>query len=88
MEAALSALGERTFHARQIYRWIYRAGVDDIGQMTDLSLPLRTKLQDEFVVGTPRVRSDQTSTDGTRNSCSSWPTAGRSSRCSSPTPRR
>ena len=66
LEAALAAEGWEPFHARQIYRWIYRRGVDDIGQMTDLSLPLRTKLQEEFVVGMPRVRNDQTSTDGTR----------------------
>ncbi len=66
MEAALAALGEQAFHARQIYRWVYRRGVDDIGQMTDLSRSLRAKLQNECVVSTPLVRSDQTSTDGTR----------------------
>ena len=66
MEAALSARGEQAFHARQIYRWIYRRGVDDVGQMTDLSRQLRARLQDEFAVATPRIRSDQRSTDGTR----------------------
>jgi 23S rRNA (adenine2503-C2)-methyltransferase len=66
LEAALAERGEQAFHARQIYRWIYRRGVGDPGQMTDLSRPLRTRLQDEFVVSTPAVRSEQLSSDGTR----------------------
>jgi len=66
IEAALVARGEQAFHARQIYRWVYRRGVDDIGQMTDLSRQLRARLQDEFAVATPLIRSDQRSTDGTR----------------------
>jgi 23S rRNA (adenine2503-C2)-methyltransferase len=66
IEAALQARGEQAFHGRQIYRWVYRRGVGDIGQMTDLSRPLRARLQDEFQVSTPRVSSEQLSTDGTR----------------------
>jgi 23S rRNA (adenine2503-C2)-methyltransferase len=66
MEAALAARGEQTFHARQVFRWIYRRGVADFGQMTDLSRPLRAKLQDEFTLSTPAVRSEQLSSDGTR----------------------
>ena len=34
--------------------------------MTDLSRPLRARLQDEFVVSTPAIRSEQRSSDGTR----------------------
>ena len=66
MEAALVARGEQAFHARQIYRWVYRRGVTDIAQMTDLSRGTRAKLQDEFEVSTPRVSSEQLSSDGTR----------------------
>src|SRR5689334_21320536 len=66
MEAALVSRGEQAFHARQIYRWVYRRGVTDIGLMTDLSRGTRAKLQDEFEVSSPRVRSEQQSADGTR----------------------
>src|SRR6188472_405909 len=66
LEAGLAERGEQPFHARQIYRWIYRRGVAEASQMTDLSRPLRTRLQDEFVVSTPAVRSEQLSSDGTR----------------------
>jgi 23S rRNA (adenine2503-C2)-methyltransferase len=66
IEAALVARGDQAFHARQIYRWIYRRGIDDLDQMTDLSRPLRARLREEFAVSTPRLRSEQLSSDGTR----------------------
>jgi 23S rRNA (adenine2503-C2)-methyltransferase len=66
LEALLAESGSEAFHARQIFRWIYRYGVTDFGRMTDLSRTLRVRLQDEFVISTPRVVSDETSTDGTR----------------------
>jgi 23S rRNA (adenine2503-C2)-methyltransferase len=66
LEAALVARGDQAFHARQIFRWIYRRGVPELGEMTDLSRPLRARLQDEFHVSTPRVTSEQLSSDGTR----------------------
>src|SRR6188768_1937000 len=66
IETALAARGEPAFHARQIYRWVYRRAQPDLEQMTDLSRPLRARLQDEFVVSTPAIRSEQRSTDGTR----------------------
>ena len=65
LEAALSAVGAEPFHARQIYRWIYRRGVTDFAAMTDLSQALRQQLAERFVVITPAVRRTQRSTDGT-----------------------
>jgi 23S rRNA (adenine2503-C2)-methyltransferase len=66
LEAALEARGCERFHARQLYRWIYRRGVTEIDRMTDLSLGLRARLREEFTVTTPRVVSDERSVDGTR----------------------
>ena len=66
LEAALDARGVERFHARQLYRWIYKRGVTDIERMTDLSRDLRTRLQSEFTIATPRIVSDETSVDGTR----------------------
>ena len=66
LETALEQRGVERFHARQIYRWIYRRGVTDWDQMTDLSRTLRARLQEEFVIRTPRVVSDERSVDGTR----------------------
>jgi 23S rRNA (adenine2503-C2)-methyltransferase len=66
LEALLQTNGAERFHARQIYRWIYRYGVTDFGRMTDISRALRTRLEAEFVINTPRLVSDERSTDGTR----------------------
>jgi len=66
MEAALAARGAESFHARQVYRWIYRRGETDFGRMTDLSRSLRSQLLDEFIVSTPKVSSELLSSDGTR----------------------
>ena len=65
LEVAIGQLGVQPFHARQIYRWIYRRGVADFARMTDLSLGLRQRLEHRFVVGTPTVEKRQRSTDGT-----------------------
>jgi len=66
LEAALEAQGHERFHARQLYRWIYKRGITDFERMTDLSLPLRARLAEEFRITTPRIVSDETSVDGTR----------------------
>jgi len=65
LENALEKRGHKRFHARQIFRWIYRRGVTDVAAMTDLSRELRTALADEFTVTTPQIVSRERSTDGT-----------------------
>jgi 23S rRNA (adenine2503-C2)-methyltransferase len=54
------------FHARQLYRWIFKRGVIDFDLMTDLSKTLRTRVREEFTLTTPVVVSDELSVDGTR----------------------
>ena len=66
MEALLQTHGAEPFHARQLFRWIYRRGISDFGLMTDLSKTLRTRLKTDFSVRTPEVESQQQSADGTR----------------------
>ena len=58
-------LGERPFHARQIYRWIHQRGVTDFEQMTDLSKSLRAKLRDRCALDPLAKDLEQRSTDGT-----------------------
>jgi 23S rRNA (adenine2503-C2)-methyltransferase len=66
LEAALDARGVERFHARQLYRWIYKRGITVFERMTDLSRDLRARLHTEFSISTPRVVSDERSVDGTR----------------------
>jgi 23S rRNA (adenine2503-C2)-methyltransferase len=66
LEAALEARGVERFHARQLYRWIYRRGITEPDRMTDLSRQLRARLRQDLIVSTPRIVNDETSVDGTR----------------------
>ena len=66
LEAALESRGYQPFHARQIYRWIYKRGETDVAKMTDLSRALREHLGAAFTLSTPRVVGDDLSIDGTR----------------------
>ena len=66
LEAALEARGGERFHARQVFRWVYRRGLSDMERMTDLSRALRERLAAEFSLTTPGIVSDERSADGTR----------------------
>ncbi|HYU77627.1 MAG TPA: 23S rRNA (adenine(2503)-C(2))-methyltransferase RlmN [Vicinamibacterales bacterium] len=66
MEALLQGRGYPRFHARQIYRWIWKRGVTDFAQMTDLSRALRARLSEEFIVRTPEIVRRDFSSDGTQ----------------------
>jgi 23S rRNA (adenine2503-C2)-methyltransferase len=66
LEDALDARGVQRFHARQLYRWIYKRAITDFSEMTDLSRALRTQLAEEFAIATPKVVGDDLSRDGTR----------------------
>lgn len=66
LESVLEADGWERFHARQLFRWIYRRGVTDFGRMTDLPRSLRTHLEAGFSISTPHVVADECSVDGTR----------------------
>jgi len=65
LEDTLEALGTRRFHARQVFRWIYRKGVTDTGDMTDLGRPLRESLARRAHVCTPQTVGRDVSADGT-----------------------
>ncbi len=65
LEAELESQGNARYHARQIYRWVYRHGVDDFERMTNLSRGLRRQLAATMKVSTPRVESTDRSPDGT-----------------------
>ena len=66
LEDALETHGGERFHARQLFRWIYKRGITEFDRMTDLSKAMRARLSAEFAVVTPKVASEQRSTDGTR----------------------
>ncbi len=66
LEDFVESLGHRRFHARQIYRWIWKRGVTDTAEMTDLSRELREALAVRAEVRTPQVVKHDKSEDGTQ----------------------
>jgi 23S rRNA (adenine2503-C2)-methyltransferase len=65
LESALAELGYPRFHAGQIFRWIYRRGVTDAEDMTDLPRELRAAVAANFRLTTPALVQRERSIDGT-----------------------
>lgn len=54
------------FAAKQIAGWLYRRGVTDIDQMSDLSKANRAKLAERYTIGLSVPIKESVSTDGTK----------------------
>jgi len=65
LESLLSIQGAERFHARQIYRWVYRHGLEQFDGMTDLSRRLRDNLTGTLAFSTPQIANRERSSDGT-----------------------
>lgn len=66
MEAFLSRLGKEKYRARQIFKWLYRKGVDRFDDMTDLARSFREEIPALARIGTLDLTDSQTSRDGTK----------------------
>ena len=65
MQEAFAALGEPKFRAKQVFTWLHR-GASRFDEMTNLSKPLREKLDGLYFITAPRVARKQVSKlDGT-----------------------
>ncbi|HEY5955511.1 MAG TPA: 23S rRNA (adenine(2503)-C(2))-methyltransferase RlmN [Polyangiaceae bacterium] len=62
----LKSWGERSFHARQVFRWIHAKGVLDPAHMTDISKSLRQRLTEDHLAEVVRLVHVQRSLDNTR----------------------
>jgi len=58
--------GATSFRATQLFEWVYRKGVTDFEQMTNISRELRLKLAETFVFPKARIADRRISVDGTR----------------------
>jgi len=66
LEDFVVSLGDKKFHAKQIFNWIWKRGVTDFAAMTNLSRELRAALSEKSMVSLPEVVQHQVSTDGTQ----------------------
>ncbi len=66
MQAFFESLGEHSYRAHQVMKWIHHHGVVDFAYMTDLSKALRVRLAEVACVQTPEIALQHFSQDGTR----------------------
>ena len=65
LKEELKELGEKPFRAEQIFQWLYKEKVKSFDEMTNLSLPLREKLERYYTIGHFKIMKKQESKDGT-----------------------
>ena len=65
LEEAITALQLPRFRARQLWRWVWRHGVTEFSDMTDLGKPVQSLLAQHFHADRPAVSRRQDSSDGT-----------------------
>jgi len=58
-------LGEKSFRAKQVMKWIYQCNIDDFTEMTNLSKKLAAKLSEIAYIHLPELVMEQKSDDGT-----------------------
>ena len=59
-------LGEKPYRAEQVFKWIYEVNVTSFEEMTNISLDLRKKLEENFTLANFRILKKQIATDGTK----------------------
>ena len=66
LKEELKEIGEKPFRAEQIYKWLYEAKVSNFNEMTNLSLELREKLNQNYEIKEFKILKKQIASDGTR----------------------
>lgn len=52
----MTSIGTQAFRAKQIYTWLHVRKVSDFSEMTDLSLELRDKLENNYYINSLKIR--------------------------------
>ncbi len=66
LKEELKTLGEKPFRAEQIFHWLYVEKVKSFDEMTNLSISLREKLEQEYTLSNFNIIKKQESQDGTK----------------------
>ncbi|HEX8331963.1 MAG TPA: 23S rRNA (adenine(2503)-C(2))-methyltransferase RlmN [Segetibacter sp.] len=59
------SIGEKKFRAKQVYEWLWKKHAHSFDDMTDISLELRNRLKEEFILPALKISTTQYSEDGT-----------------------
>lgn len=66
LKEEMLSIGEKSYRAEQIFKWIYVENVTDFNEMTNLSLELREKLKENYTLDIYKIIKKQESLDGTK----------------------
>lgn len=66
LKEEMISIGEKSYRAEQIFKWIYVENVTDFNEMTNLSLELREKLKNNYTLDIYKIIKKQESSDGTK----------------------
>ncbi len=66
LKQELVSIGEKTYRAEQIFKWIYVDKINTFEKMTNLSLDLRKKLEENYTLCNFNIIKKQESVDGTK----------------------
>ncbi len=66
LKQEMKKMGEKPFRAEQITKWLYQERVATFDEMTNLSLDLRKKLQENYEIGKFQIEHKLISKDGTK----------------------
>jgi 23S rRNA (adenine2503-C2)-methyltransferase len=65
LEEAVRAMGHQAFRARQLWQWLWRRGVREFSDMTNIAKDFREQLTREWALAWPETAEVQKSADGT-----------------------
>ena len=66
LKEELINMGEKSFRAEQIFKWLYQDKVVTFDEMTNLSVELREKLKENYTICDFKILKKQESSDGTK----------------------
>ena len=64
LEDFFTSIGEKSFRAPQVLKWVYQFGIHDFDAMSNLSKSLRESLKDLAEIRAPEIVSEQRANDG------------------------
>jgi 23S rRNA (adenine2503-C2)-methyltransferase len=65
LQESFTKMGEQSFRAKQVYEWLWKKSSFSFTEMSNLSLELRQKLDENFVINNVKIHNSQFSADKT-----------------------
>ncbi len=66
LKEEMELIGQKSFRAEQVFKWIYQDRVSSFDEMTNLSLELRKQLKENYTFNEFKIIKKQEASDGTK----------------------